>query len=221
MKVVIQCAARKESHAGTMRTADGRAVYFVAEPDRAPRREGAIYARPDDRSEEGRTWRDALLHYNAEPDGNPFGLLPAYRLYRNPAYMKLARSVGVSNLFVLSAGWGLLPAEFLTPDYDITFAQAADGWKRRRSRDLYRDFRLQGVEVRDPLLFFGGSSYLGLFQQLTDSYHGPRIAWYNTRVTPTMPGVEMVRFETTARTNWHYQAVDAFVSGGLRVPELH
>ena len=213
MKIVIQCAAQKQPGAGRMRTADGRSVFFVAHPSRVDSNDGAVYAHPDEPCGEGRTWRDHLLAHNESPKGNPLGLLPAYRLYRNQAYQALAQAMGVGNLFILSAGWGLIPGSFLTPDYDITFSSSAGPAKRRTRRDSFKDLRILDTANDDPIVFFGGKDYFPLFSELTDHYRGRRVAIYNSQSQPQAEGVECVLFETTARTNWHYQAVKAFLSG--------
>ncbi|HKJ76463.1 MAG TPA: hypothetical protein VKA64_04590, partial [Gammaproteobacteria bacterium] len=115
MKVIIQCAARKDSAAGYLKTRDGQRVLFVAHPEKAPRSGDVGYAKPDDRTEDGRTWRQVLVEYNQSADANPLGLVPAYRLYEDPRYAQLVTRFGVDNVMILSAGWGLLPADFLTP----------------------------------------------------------------------------------------------------------
>src|SRR6476661_5883375 len=123
MIVVIQCAGSKRSNAGVLRTIDSKPVKFVARPDLAPK-DDFIYARPDDPSDRGARWREALLSYNEDAGGNPLGLLRACELYSPAIYQQLADGVGRERLFILSAGWGLLGADFLTPDYDITFSAA-------------------------------------------------------------------------------------------------
>ncbi|BAU49572.1 hypothetical protein SVA_3024 [Sulfurifustis variabilis] len=45
----------------------------------------------------------------------------------------------VRDVFILSAGWGLIGAAFLTPVYDITFSNSADDYKRRRRRNQFDD----------------------------------------------------------------------------------
>lgn len=111
MIVVIQCAARKQCHAGHLRTLDGRNVMFVAQPDSVPSDGSQVHARPDDVSDRGDSWRTVLEQYNAAPGSNPLGLLPAWRLYRNPTYDMLAERVGLQRLYILSAGWGLIRAD--------------------------------------------------------------------------------------------------------------
>ena len=218
MKIVIQCAATKDSSAGCMRTSDGRRVLFVADPGTAPASSEFAYARPDDTSEDGRTWRDRLVRYNDAPGSNPYGLLQAYRLYGNPVYKDLAQGVGTENLFILSAGWGLIPSTFLTPAYDITFSGSAEKWKHRGQREVYADFRLAEQGGSEPLVFLGGKDYLPLFARLTNGYAGRRVAFFNLQVKPEVDGIEFVRYPTPTRTNWHYESAKALLDGRLQVP---
>ena len=135
MIVVIQCAAGKQANAGHLVSREGRKIMFVADPARAPESESIVYRRPDDIESPGRSYRDVLTEYNRrEWEKNPFGLLPAWKLYENKIYASLAETFGTDKLYILSAGWGLIEAEFLTPNYDITFSGSAKGkdvYKRR------------------------------------------------------------------------------------------
>ena len=142
MIVVIQCAAGKKPDAGHLLGTDGRKVMFVADPDAVltrsqipPGRSSGVtyaHARPDDISDTGKSWRTILREcnreYGADPGGNPHGLLPAWQLYQHPIYKCLAGRYGLKRLYILilSAGWGLIPADYLTPVYDITFTAGAD-----------------------------------------------------------------------------------------------
>jgi hypothetical protein len=122
--------------------------------------------------------------------------------------------MGLQNVYILSAGWGLIRADFLTPQYDITFAQSADQYKRRRKTDRYDDFCMLHNQTAD-IVFFGGKDYLPLFSSLTDGTRSKRIVFYNSANAPNLNGCYLRRFETTTRTNWHYQCVSAFLAGGL------
>jgi len=209
--VVIQCAAKKRDDAGYLTTSDGRRVLFVANPDLAPPKSGYIYARPDQMSEHGKSWRDVLLEYNRQPGDNPFGLLPAFEMYVNKAYRRLAERVGIEKMFVLSAGWGLISASFLTPCYDITFSAQAEPYKRRRKADAYRDIVMISKDAAEPIVFFGGKDYLPLFSELTHGVESGKTAFYNSTSAPQAAGVSAQRFHTTTRTNWHYECVNAFL----------
>lgn len=215
MIIVIQCANSKRPGAGTLLTKDSTPVKFVARPELAPDDDYA-YARPDDISDNDESWRQRLEHYNASVSGNPLGLLPAYELYENPVYLQLAEKVGRSRLFILSAGWGLISANFLTPVYDITFSTEARGpnlYKRRRRGDHFADFCMLPENTTEPVLFLGGKSYLPLFLSLTRNIRTSRTICYNSIIPPDAPGCSLVRFDTTCKTNWHYSCAKAFLAG--------
>ncbi len=186
---------------------------FVARPEAAPPRAGLMYARPDDEAGGGKTWREVLLEYNANPRENPHGLLPAYRLYQEPAYTGLVGAFGLDHVYVLSAGWGLLAASFLTPDYDITFGQSAQPFQRRRRRDRYRDFRLPSARGDEPMVFLGGKDYVPAFCALTSEARGRRTVFFSSATAPEAPGCALERYETRTRTNWYYECADALIQG--------
>lgn len=219
MRVVVQCAASKTDGAGCFRAPSGRSVAFVAKPEAAAPDAGTIFARPDDPAENsGQSWRDLVTAYQLTR-GNPLGLAPAFKLYANGAYSALADKFGVDNLYILSAGWGLIRADFLTPTYDITFSAAAEAVNRRRARDRYRDFCQADLSATDELVFLGGKDYLALFCALTAKSKGERIVIYNSGTPPAAPGCRTVRYATTTRTNWHYQAAQDLVRGTLMLKE--
>src|SRR4029079_4631479 len=171
---------KKQPGAGRMQTADGRRVVFVAHPDSAPLAD-FVHAHPDDESGNGETWRSKVLRYNATPGGNPLGLLIAFELYRNDVYRRLADHVGIENFFILSAGWGLIPASFLTPDYDITFKpKKGQEYKHRRMSDPYRDFQMLPPDTKRPVVFIGSKEYVPLFVSLTSGMIAPRTLFYRS-----------------------------------------
>jgi hypothetical protein len=214
MKIVIQCAGKKADGAGSFRTADGRRVRFVAHPEFVDDL-SYVYAHPDEKSDDGQTWRERLLSYNRDPQSNPLRLRRAFELYQHAAYRELARRFGTRHLFILSAGWGLIPADFLTPDYDITFSSSGNRAVRRSSKDTFLDWAVIDGHNGEPLVFVGGKSYLPHFCRLTEHYEGPRIALYDSQRVPERAGVRFVRYPTTTRTNWHYGAARGLMDGGV------
>jgi hypothetical protein len=212
MNIVIQCAATKDPSAGYWRTENGRAVSFIAHPVAATNSNKLIYAKPDDISPEQVSWRSLVRKYNKTPDHNPFKLYPAYRLYVNKMYRALVDKFGVERTFILSAGWGLIRADFLTPQYDITFSASAEEQYRRRSKDDYDDFCML-PDDQEPVVFFGGKDYLSLFSSLTKGIGGSRIVYYNSASPPSLKGCTLRRYRTATRTNWHYECVKAFIKG--------
>lgn len=214
MIVVIQCAAGKQPYAGHFRTPEGREVMFVAHPDEAPPQRSRVWARPDDLSDGRRSWRTVLQEYNDAPGGNPLGLLPAWRLYTNSAYEMLAEHFAPDRLFILSAGWGLIRSDYLTPNYDITFSKArnVEPFKRRGRREKYADFRFPSG-IAEPIVFFGGRDYIPIFCSLTANAEGTRTVFY-AGTEPDAPGCTLRRFGDPF-TNWHYQCARSFLDGRL------
>jgi hypothetical protein len=211
MKLVIQCAGSKDPRAGHLSTKDGRPVAFVANPNACAPNAAVLYARPDDPSDvSGLTWRDRLVREN------PVGLLPAWRLYTPPAYAALVEKYGEKDVFILSAGWGLVRADFPLPDYDITFLPSADECVKRRKGDRYADFQQLVAGAAESIIFFGGKAYLPLFSALTADTASERIVFYNSGTVPVASGCRLVRYETRRLTNWHYSCVEDFVAG--RIP---
>lgn len=217
MIVVIQCAAKKNPEAGRLRQSNGQPLAFIADPKTAPLDDAVCYARPDDLAAKGVTWRQHLLDYNQSPSTNPLGLLPAWELYQNRTYGRLVDRLGVKSVFILSAGWGLLASDFLTPAYDITFSPSADNYKRRRKKDHYDDFCMLRSDAAGSLLFFGGKDYVQLFSSLTARSPARRIVFYNSQVPPIAPGCDLRRFRTTTRTNWHYECANAFLNKEISI----
>jgi len=54
-------------------------------------------------------------------------------------------------------------------------------------------------------VFFGGKDYLPLFCSLTDTLRSKKIVFFNSASVPRFSGCTLKRFETTTRTNWHYE----------------
>ncbi len=225
MKVLIQCAASKSDGAGTLRTTSGERVVFVADPGRcAPVTSSVRYARPDDTSgENGTTWRDVLKRYNERPD-NPHGLLRAGDLYaptenefRN-LYRELADRFGWDNVFILSAGWGLIRAPFLTPDYNITFstqARKAKPWVWRNPKGVWLDFnhlRDAQIGIDEPIHLFGGNDYRPLFYTLVTTLPGKKIVHYKGNVE-RRDGFEYAEYKGSEKNRtWHYRAAKEFLA---------
>jgi len=215
MKIVIQCAASKHDDTGFFQLPDGTRINFVARPEVAPATDDFVYCHPEEQSPNGSTWRNELLAYN-RTGNNPFGLLPAYLLYRHASYINLVQKFGKENVYILSAGWGLVSADYLIPIYDITFSNSAEKYKRRRKHDIYFDMCMLQQNCSDDLIFFGGKDYLPLFDKLTADYLGRRVVFYNSKKIPQISNCLLVKYETPTRTNWHYECVKSFINGELQ-----
>jgi hypothetical protein len=230
MKAIIQCASRKRENAGSFRC-EGKRVKFVASPRSAPQDAGVLYARPDDPMPGGGgSWRDHLVRYNQSGE-NPDSLLPSADLYRPPTYGRLARAEarGKMDLFILSAGWGLVRGHYLLPDYDITFSHPSDRWKLRPQADAeaYTDFNQLAepgaVAPGERVVFFGGQAYLHQLAKLVKGLPTSVTAYRRVPLgSPAgadpiagsvAPGsIWFVDFPTRRTTNWHYECAEKFVS---------
>ena len=217
MKVVIQCAGDKRRDAGRLVASNGKTVEFVAHPELAPAETNRTHARPDDISDRGISWRQELLTYNKSPNSNPLNLLPAYQLYKNHTYRLLVDRFGSENVYILSAGWGLIPSGFLTPYYDITFSSGSNPYQHRRKKDQYNDFNMLPDKLSDQVVFIGGNDYLPLFWTLTKTINGQRHVFYNSKNEPHFAGCVFKRFPTNKRTNWHYDCAEALIEGKINL----
>jgi hypothetical protein len=219
MKIVIQCASSKKDGAGYMKTKNGKRVMFVAQPQFAPQSDDVVYHTPDSQSDWQESWRTRLEKYNKSPGNNPLNLYPAYKLYKNEIYRKLANRFGVEHMYILSAGWGMIRADFLTPQYNITFSPRAEYYKRRKFLKTDPYFNMLPDDGDSPIVFFGGKDYISLFCSLTAEFHSRRIVYYSSAIRPGAPGCEMKRFDPKSkrRTNWHYECAEAFPDSSTEI----
>ena len=227
MNIVIQCAASKQP-GGSLKTKGGQTVCFVANPELASRTPDCIYARPDDlcdRAAPGHSWRQ-----DVEENGpkNPLGLLEAYKLYnptRHPkVYEQLVERFTEKKVFILSAGWGMIRADYPTPTYNITFSSQAKKrkpWVYRASRSEYQDFQQIPVCGNDPIVFVGGRDYLPLFQSLIEQLKRRTIVFAKAgesadKVRKMLPRAWEVRpFQSENNRTWHYECAEALAYGAL------
>ena len=217
MIFVIQCAAQKKLDAGRFKTSDGNDLLFVAHPELAPHQNKRTYAHPDDLAPDGLSWRDKLIKINEQPktDIDTLELLPAWELYKNPTYANLVNKFGAKKIFILSAGWGLVPSDFLLPKYDITFSLAAPKHNRRYKIDAYKDFNYLSALHSEHIVYLGGKDYIQLFDDLTNKVTVKRIIVYNSVKVPQVENCEVIRYDTTTRTNWHYECARDIISGNF------
>lgn len=212
MYFVIQCASSKDERAPFLRASTGRRLAFVAHPEVAPANEKVEWAHPDHPSDvPGETWRQVVQRNDAS--GNPRALWPAWKLYRPPQYELLVRTFGADRTLILSAGWGLVRADFPLPPYDITFARS-DDWKQRSVRDRFADFNHLRAAPGAPIVFLGGKDYLPLFHALTHPLAAKRIIPFRCAPADTSSAVRRegdvtwIPYRTPRCTNWHYSCVE-------------
>ena len=232
MKIVIQCAGRKQSNAGRLSNGDKKVV-FVMKPvlAKAIAPGGVDYFRPDDQMPgSGKTWIQILEDYNSQK-GNPDELLEAIDLYVPEAYGE-AKQFGNdkgAEIFILSAGWGLVRGSFRLPDYDITFSSAQnvkEYAKREVGENLPGLNHIGVASEKEETHFFGGRDYLPLFYSLTEKLCGRKIVHHrNGTVVEERVSYEYSAFTPSKpkqKTNWHYGCLRSFMAnnGHLSVARL-
>jgi hypothetical protein len=140
--------------------------------------------------------------------------MKAFELYENAIYRELVRCVGMSNVFILSAGWGLVGADYLLPHYDITFSacKPLERYKHRLPKDKYHDFRHLTKEP-ESLVAFASAPYLQVLWDLTETFGCSKTFYYATKDQSQDPPAHAgwtSRWHP-AYTNWQYEAARTFV----------
>lgn len=213
MKIVIQCAGSKHEGAGHHKDNSRLEVIFVAHPEKFPRSNSTYRpCHPDAEIGNGLgTWRERLIRYNRQGT-NPNNLYRAGDLYTHPVYRELVDRYGWENVFILSAGWGLIRSDFLIPPYDITFSNQGKPWSRRGPHDAFQDFnQLQDIEPvpDESIYFFGGQSYLPLYYSLTESRRARKVIYCSS--PGSRQGYEYIHYR--GFYNWHYSCAKDFMEG--------
>lgn len=216
MKIVIQCAGRKFENAGRLTTLSGEEVLFVAHPERYILQDKCC--RPDDNMEDmDCSWRAYLKSYNQKVS-NPNNLFPAGDLYKPTIYKALVEKFGAQNVFILSAGWGLVRSDYLIPYYNITFSNQGEPYSKRRPRDRFEDFNQlcdSGIHPDETIYFFGGQDYLPLYRNLTQNITAMKVIYHSQGSLYQLQGYVCIPYGSY--TNWHYACAQDFIDD--RIPK--
>lgn len=216
MKIVIICCSKKN---GNNLVHKGKSINFVANKQYAPPNSNtALYVHPDDLiADEGITWRALVEKQNSN-------LLPAYQLYDQSIYQKLYQKFK-NDLFIFSAGWGIIRADYQVPKYNITFSNASNvpQYAQRNSKcdRAYKSFNhLTTINSNETILLMGGSDYIRMFFaeaiQLKNKkkiiYTSDRLnGLANNTIFNENTNLEFYRYATNTRTNWHYEFAELLI----------
>jgi hypothetical protein len=219
VKVVIQCAGRKFG-APTL-SQGGQALNFVANPRLGhPNGRAPWDALP---ALNRYTWIDCIRDYNDKkilPSGITVSkgqdLTTAGSLYRNSIYRDLIRTVGSQNVYILSAGWGLVNAADKIPPYNITFSSSNKIPKDARItstvRTNYSTVR-QIIDGDEDIHLFITAKYAPYWMSLF-SGGGGRCVFLHWRQGQAIPlgwaGQTFLHNCGKCKTNWHYLAAKQF-----------
>ncbi|MBC6445165.1 MAG: hypothetical protein GDA50_07040 [Alphaproteobacteria bacterium GM202ARS2] len=232
MIVVIQCSKRMTGE-GYWREGgkkDGKEIWFVAEPDEDSHKDsgGRIVKKPGSFVEgsEKTTYLEALLEYNREfkkSGKNPCGLLHAWELcvphYPRNIYERLFQKYE-KNLYILSSGWGLIRADFLTPKYNLTFSYTdVKAYECRKHKDGYDgDLRCLPLKPKEPCVFFAAQTSLEQLEFLTRNVKGEKYLFYNLQDVPDMPGFILEKYDRPShKTSWQYTCAKRFMAKEITI----
>jgi len=230
MFIVIQCAGRKEPNAPTI-TLNENAVHFVAQPQ-----DGQVDKRPWDQIPgSNKTWIDCVKAYN-EASGempaeyinlnigteNSRRLWQCGNLYKPPIYGELMSACGLRNVYILSAGWGLVCADKFIPKYDVTFSQLGDISVRIAGRD-----RLQYPSMSDEISdngeinLFISRAYATYWSNLFGGVAQRTVLhWRLGQELPDGQYGTVIKHDCGNQvTNWQYTAARQFIAGLGKTPK--
>jgi hypothetical protein len=230
MIIVIQCAGRKDPNAITL-TLNRNAVHFVAQPQ-----DGQMDKRPWDQIPgSDKTWIDCVKAYNEAggvmPDeyiklniGTEDGrqLMQCGNLYKPPVYRELTAACGLKNVYILSAGWGLVRADKYIPNYDVTFARRGDPGVRIKVEDrrLYPSLSDEIPDDEEINLFFSRSYALYWSHLYRGASQRTVLHW---RLGQKLPkgkyGTKPPHDCGSQMTNWQYTAAQQFIAGLGQTPK--
>ncbi len=220
MRIIIQCAGYKNS-ANTFSTTDGKRVDFVGNPPKDHSSKTNIYRKPDAMSDNNSdSWRKRVHDYN-EAGGNPLNFFPAYKLYRNKAYKGLVKKFDIDNVYILSACWGLIRADYLIPTYDLTFAwQPKRPYVKKIPKDYY-PYKNMLPDNGKKIIYLGGIAYQKTFCTLTKSYRGEKVMFYHSKDYPKIlskfSGFTAKKHEMGHNRNWQYRCAQEIIDNEISV----
>jgi len=203
--IIIQCSSSKRNDNTTFGLKNK--IRFVANP------QTPLSYKPDDLvPNTDITWRQVVVRYNENPILRDVQLLQAGCLYKPSIYKETINIFGKYNVYILSAGWGLVQSSYFIPSYDITFSGTAPKEFRRKPNDEYKDFNhliLRNDLDKHEIHFFGGISYLNVLYKLLEPItNSKKIIHSATDIEPKL-GYEYIKYPRCF-TNWHYSALKEF-----------
>lgn len=224
MIAVIQCAGSKQNDAASF-CLNGETLSFIATPEEGEQNQ----VRPwDNVPGMNATWVSCVRAFNGlsnDHDWDTFvdagitldqgnaQMYQAGQLYRPQEYHDLVEKLGKENVYILSAGWGLVRSDRLLPDYDITFSNGARKTNKYITPKCRSDKQSLHpiIEGDNPVHLFITPNYLDYWDRtFAESFeaHDVLLHWHR-------PDTSRYRIELHdcggRKTNWHYTAVNQFL----------
>lgn len=142
----------------------------------------------------------------------------AYELYTENVYNELFMTFG-NRLYIESAGWGIVNAEFRLPNYDITFSDNTNEETiRHYQTGNYDDYNQLIVSPNDDIVFIGTEKYIPLFFYLTNQLPNRKIIYWkkhNTPINYPIPNYSFIyrRYISNNRRKWFYELANEIANG--------
>jgi len=142
----------------------------------------------------------------------------AYELYTENVYQELFMTFG-NRLYIESAGWGIINAEFRLPNYDITFSNNINEETiRHYEAGNYDDYNQLIVSNDDDIVFIGTEKYLPLFFNLTNQLPNRKIIYWKKNNTPIkypIPNNSFIyrRYKSNSPRRWFYELASKIANG--------
>lgn len=156
------------------------------------------------------SWRVYLEKHQKDKN-----LLMAYKLYSRKEYNCLYERFKTS-LYILSAGWGLVGAEFKLPYYDITFSSKSGSLNKRDKITDFKDFNQLNISDNEDIVFIGTPNYIPLFINLTKNLSNRKIIYWKSKTLKKIKVNDTFHyryFQTKTNTNWQYELAREIVRG--------
>lgn len=208
-KVVMMCSKSKQNNSELIY--DNNQITFKAITDKVINQ-----FKPDDYipGNNNYSWRNYVSN-NQNHINIPYR---AYELYTENVYQELFLTFG-NRLYIESAGWGIINAEFRLPNYDITFSDNANKETiRHYQAGNYIDYNQLIVSNDDDIVFIGTEKYLPLFFNLTNQLPNRKIIYWkkdNTPIKYPIPNNSFIyrRYKSNSPRRWFYELARKIANG--------
>lgn len=164
---------------------------------------------PDDIKSNNQTWREYIHEHQANTNLNIYN---AYMLYtpKSPfqnIYSDLYARFS-NQLYILSAGWGLIKSDYRIPKYDITFKSDKPSNKRTEPNPIFdqndwKQLSDNELKINSRIIFIGPPSYHRLFDRCTTHLN-------NQKIKIEINSVRGVLQDFTNRT-WYYHFLSLYL----------
>lgn len=199
---------------------NGNTINFVSKINKAEINHN-IYCHPDNIiPNENITWRELIAGQDERED-----LIACHILY-SPNIYRLLYERYQNDLFIFSAGWGIVRAEYKLPKYNITFSNGSNipTYARRNNNDVFNDFnQLQGINEGELIVLLAGKDYVLPFCQLTKDIPNKKIIVHTSQsILDNNPylnnhNFSFLHYQTNTRTNWHYEFAKRLINNEIEI----